>query len=122
MPGVPVILLSNPEDESLVANAISAGAADCIAKTENYIHRLKPVIEKEIRYQALSREKTDLSSREKRLRLIVECLPVGVAVIAPNGAFLAVNQAGLKQLGYAKLDLIVGKCGKKFIKLKGFYE
>jgi PAS domain S-box-containing protein len=114
-PGVPIILLTDPEDEVSIIDALSAGATDCIPKTNKYLHRLLPVVEREIRRGILAREKTDISSREERLRQIVERVPVGVSVIAPDGTFLAINQTGLKLMGAAQLNQIVGKNFLHFI-------
>jgi PAS domain S-box-containing protein len=108
-PDVPVILLINPEDEAAAIRAMNAGAADCIAKTDNYFDRLLPAVEREMQRRELVREKTALQSREDRLRQIVESLPVGVTVIAPDGTILAINRAGFKLLGAARLDQMVGK-------------
>ncbi|MEJ2245358.1 MAG: PAS domain-containing protein, partial [Acidobacteriota bacterium] len=114
-PGVPIILLTDPEDEVSIIDALNAGATDCIPKTNKYLHRLLPAIEREIRRRILTREKTDISSREERLRQIVERVPVGLSVIAPDGTFLAINQAGLKLMGAAQLNQIVGKNFLHFI-------
>ena len=114
-PGVPIILLTDPEDEVSIIDALSAGATDCIPKTNKYLHRLLPVVEREIRRGILAREKTDISSREERLRQIVERVPVGVSVIAPDGTFLAINQTGLQLMGAAQLNQIVGKNFLHFI-------
>ncbi len=109
MPEVPVILLSDPGDDETAVHAMRAGAADCIAKTGNYFHRLLLVLQREIARRELIRERTLLRSREERLRRIVESMPTGVTVIAPDGVFLAVNEAGLRLMGATRLDQIVGK-------------
>jgi PAS domain S-box-containing protein len=108
-PGVPVILLTDPANESVEVDAINAGATDCIAKTDQYLDRLLPIIEREIGRRQRTGETADSGSREDRLRQIVEKLPIGITVITPDGTFLAINQAGLKLLGAAKLDQIIGK-------------
>ena len=114
-PGVPIILLTDPEDEVSIIDALNAGATDCIPKTNKYLHRLLPAVEREIRRRILARERTDISSREERLRQIVERVPVGVSVLAPDGTFLAINQAGLRLMGAAQLNQIVGKNFLHFI-------
>ncbi|MBN2321532.1 MAG: PAS domain S-box protein, partial [Acidobacteria bacterium] len=121
-PGVPVILLTDPADETVEVDAINAGATDCIAKTDKYLNRLLPIIERELQRRKRTHEKSDSSSREDRLRQVVEKLPVGVAVIAPEGTFLAINQAGLKNLGAAKLDQIVGKKIQHLVEKKDHYR
>jgi PAS domain S-box-containing protein len=109
MPEVPVILLSDPGEEETAVQAMKAGAADCITRSGNYYHRMLLVLQKEIARRELIRERTALRSREERLRHIVESMPAGVTVIAQDGAFLAINDAGLKLIGAARLEQIVGK-------------
>jgi PAS domain S-box-containing protein len=108
-PDIPTILLSNPGDEEAAVQAMKLGAADCIVKTQNYVQRLLPAIEREIGRRELAREKAVIRSREDRLRQIVESMPVGVTVIAPDGTFLAINRAGLKLMGAAHIEQIIGK-------------
>ncbi len=108
-PDIPVILLSNPGDEDTAVQAMKLGAADCIVKTQNYVQRLLPAIEREISRRELARDKAAIRSREDRLRQIVEGMPVGVTVIAPDGTFLAINRTGLKLMGAAHIEQIIGK-------------
>jgi len=118
IPGVSVIVLYDPENESLEREAILAGATNCIARKENYYVRLMQVIEREARYQALCREKAEIFSRENRLRLIVESLPAGIAILAHNGTFLTVNQSGLRLLGFSELGQVVGKNIRELVTVK----
>ncbi len=108
-PEIPIILLAEHGNEQDAVQAMQAGASDCIIKTEGYIQRLIPAIERELKYRNLILERAALRAREERLRQIVESMPVGVTVIAPKGTFLAVNRAGLKLMGAARLDQIIGK-------------
>ena len=108
-PDIPTILLSNPGDEDTGIQAMKQGAADCIVKTQNYIQRLLPAIEREIGRRELTREKATIRAREDRLRQIVESMPVGVTVIAPDGTFLAINRTGLKHLGASHIEQVIGK-------------
>lgn len=108
-PDIPAIVLTNPGDEDTAIQAMKTGAADCIAKSGNYFHRLLPAAEREIGRRELAREKAALKSRENRLRQIVETMPVGVTVISSDGAFLAINRAGLKLMGATRLEQIIGK-------------
>ena len=109
VPGVPVILLTDPSEEAVEVDAVNAGATDCIAKTDLYLNRLLPIIEREIARRKQTGEKTNSDTREDRLRQIVEKFPIGISVLAQDGTFLAINQAGLNTLGAAKLDQVVGK-------------
>ncbi len=107
-PDTPLILLTEPEDEVIPIQALSAGASDCVTKKESYIQRLLPVVEREIKRRQIIREKEAGQSREESLRQVIETMPVGITVISPDGTFLAVNQAGLKLLGAERLDQIIG--------------
>ncbi|HSW39424.1 MAG TPA: PAS domain S-box protein, partial [Acidobacteriota bacterium] len=108
-PELPIILLTEPEDENMQIQAISSGAADCIAKTANYIKRLLPAVEREVRAREIIAEKNALKARGERLRQIVEAIPVGVCLIASDGTFLAINRAGLQNIGAARVDQVIGK-------------
>lgn len=109
MPGVSAIILTNPGDEDAAIEALKAGAANCIDKTEKYFLRLIPAIERELRIREQAREKASLKSREERLRQIVEMMPAGIAVIAPDGTCLAINRIGLSAIGATHIEQIVGK-------------
>jgi PAS domain S-box-containing protein len=108
-PDIPIIVLTDPGDEDGAIQAMQSGAADCIAKTKNYSPRLVAAVERELGRQELAREKVSLKSRQERLRLIVETMPVGVTVIALDGTFLAINRAGLKLMGVSQLEQVIGK-------------
>ena len=109
LPDIPIVLLINPGDEETAIQAMRAGASDCIAKTESCFLRLLPVIERENKRRELVRMRSALKSREERLRQIVETMPVGITVIAPDGTFLAINRTGLKLMGAERLEQIIGK-------------
>jgi len=109
VPDLPLILLTPPGDEETAIQAMRAGAADCIAKTESCGQRLIPTIGREIKRRELMRVRAALRSREERLRQIVETMPVGITVIATDGTFLAINRVGLKLMGAARLEQIIGK-------------
>jgi PAS domain S-box-containing protein len=109
VPELPIIFLSEVDDEQGLIQAMRAGASDCIAKTEGYLQRLTHAIEREVKHRESVLEKTALRAREERLRQIVENIPVGVTVIAPDGTFMAVNRAGLKLMGAVRLEQLVGK-------------
>jgi PAS domain S-box-containing protein len=108
-PDLSIILLADPEDEDIAYQAMEMGAADCIAKTHNYFQRLLPVILRELGRRQLAREKAAHQSKAERLRQILEIMPVGIAVIAPDGTFLAANRIGLKLMGATRTEQIVGK-------------
>jgi PAS domain S-box-containing protein len=108
-PDIPAIILTNPGDEDTAIQVMKAGAMDCIAKTEKFFARLLPAIERGIRLREQAREKASLKSREDRLRQIVENMPAGVTVIAPDGIVLSINRAGLNLMGATRIEQIAGK-------------
>ena len=108
-PDLSIILLTRPEDEDIAFQAMELGAADCIVKTSNYFQRLLPVIVRELGHRQLAREKAAYQAKEARLRQILEIMPIGVTIIAPDGTFLAANQIGLKLMGATRMEQIIGK-------------
>jgi PAS domain S-box-containing protein len=108
-PRIPVIALTEPGDEAAAIAALNAGAADSIPRTGQFPRRLLAAVEKAVRMGRLAREKEALKKQGERLRLIVETVPVGVALIAPDGSFLAVNRTGLERIGAHRSDQIIGK-------------
>lgn len=108
-PDVPTILLTSPGDEETANQAMRSGATDCISKTGDHIQRLLPAIARETGRLQLIREKTAHKSREDRLRQIVEIMPAGIMVIAPDGTFMAVNRNGLRLMGARRIEQIIGK-------------
>jgi PAS domain S-box-containing protein len=109
VPDVAIILLTEPGDEEIAIQALNMGATDCLAKTDSCFMRLLPAIEREIKHRELIRESTAIKTREERLRQIVETMPVGVTVIAPDGSILAINHVGLKLIGANRLEQVIGK-------------
>jgi PAS domain S-box-containing protein len=108
-PELSIILLTSPEDEDIAYQAMELGAADCIAKTSNYFQKLLPVIVRELGHRQLAREREVHQTKEARLRQILEIMPVGITVLAPDGTFLATNQIGLKLMGATRIEQIIGK-------------
>lgn len=108
-PGVAVMVLCEADDAPEAIKAMRAGAADCIVRKEGYEIRLLQAMAREVRYQALQREKEEILSRENRLRRVLECLPFGVVLLARSGTILSINRAGLGLFGFAEQGSIVGK-------------
>ena len=108
-PRIPVIALTEPGDEAAAIAALNAGAADSIPRTEQFPRRLLAAVERAVRMGRLAREKEALKKQGERLRLIVETVPVGVALVAPDGSFLAVNRTGHERIGAHRSDQVIGK-------------
>jgi PAS domain S-box-containing protein len=108
-PELSIIILTSTEDEDIAFQAMELGAVDCITKTSNYFQKLLPVIIRELGHRQLAREMAAHQAKEARLRQILEIMPVGITMIAPDGTFLAANQIGLKLMGSTRIEQIVGK-------------
>ena len=85
------------------------GIVGCVSKKDNYIKQLISVISREIGHLQVIRENAAHKSREDRLRQIVEIVPAGITMLAPDGTFLAVNRNGLRLMGATRVEQIVGK-------------
>lgn len=74
---------------------------------------------KELAADIVKREKTEkeLRESEEKIRLILETIPIGLAVSDINGRILSVNKATIKISGYSEAELI-GKKGHSFIVTK----
>jgi len=92
---VPFIFVSGTISEAAAVAAMSEGAADYIAKDN--LARLAPAIERELREAAGRRARRE---SDATLRTLVEHAPLGIYRSTPAGAFLSVNAALVRILGY----------------------
>jgi PAS domain S-box-containing protein len=91
-----------PTEKERPSDLLRAGLDSFISKRAGYAAQLGDTL-------LYAKDKAFLKSREERLRQIVEILPAGIAIIAPDGTFLAINRAGLSLMGAARSEQIVGK-------------
>jgi PAS domain S-box-containing protein len=91
-----------PDEKERPADLFKAGLDRFIPKRAGYAALLGD----ELLYV---KDKASLKSREERLRQMVELLPAGIAIIALDGTFLAINRAGLRLMGATRLEQIAGK-------------
>ncbi len=100
----PFILLTGLGDRAIDLEAMKAGAADYLVKGQLGA----PLLERSIRY-ALERTQTleTLRQSEERFRRLVQLSPETIAVFK-RGNLVYVNPAGVKLLGAASSDELVG--------------
>ncbi|MFZ3206870.1 MAG: PAS domain S-box protein, partial [Pseudomonas sp.] len=100
----PIILLTGQGDNQLDASAIELGAADYLVKGQFDSHQLA----RSIRY-AIDRSQATvrLADSEARYRMLFEANPEPIWVFSKaTMAFLAVNHAVTRFLGYAQSELL----------------
>ncbi len=102
---VPIIILTNNDDEELALRAIGTGAQDYFVKgkiDENVLVRAM--------WYAIERERADAALRESeaRYRTLVEHAPFCIHEIDLNGRFLSVNSAGAKLFDLSDEQQLIG--------------
>jgi PAS domain S-box-containing protein len=92
------------------ANALVGKEKDILRQySEVLIHKLES---KALELEEANRE---LSVRETHLKAIIENSPNCITLIAPDGTFLTMNEAGLRMLETDSAETIVGKCSYEVI-------
>ena len=108
-PDVPVLIVREKVDESVVAEALSLGAQDAVTLT--HIPRLQLVVGRELRTYRLDRalSSTLASAREakKQLQHIVEGSTDAIAQVQ-EGIIVDANPAWLALFGYSNPEEVVG--------------
>ena len=106
---IPIVVLTQPEDDELPERVVDAGAANCIPRTDGYVDRLLPIFEAAISHDQLAETSLALRSASSRLRAIIESQPVCLSEIAPDGRLLAMNVANLALVGAERLADVAGR-------------
>ncbi len=108
-PDVPVLIVREKVDESVVSEALALGAQDAVTLT--HIPRLQLVVGRELRTYRLDRalSSTLASAREakKQLQHIVEGSTDAIAQVQ-EGIIVDANPAWLALFGYSNADEVVG--------------
>jgi two-component system cell cycle sensor histidine kinase/response regulator CckA len=104
----PFIVVSGTIGEDMAVQMMKAGAHDYVLK--NNLSRLAPAVAREIRDARVRqrRRQTDeaLRQSEERFRAAFENAPIGMALVACDGRFTAVNDALCEILGYTSEELL----------------
>ncbi len=110
-PGVPIIVLSGLNDESLAVETVEAGAQDYLVKGEVDT----PLIVRAIRY-AIKRVEADNALAEERnlLRSVIDNLPDAIYVKDSEGRYMLDNVAHSKSLKAERMEEVVGRTAFDF--------
>jgi PAS domain S-box-containing protein len=107
-PDTPFIFVSGTIGEERAIQALKQGAIDYVLK-ENRA-RLVPAIERALREvedrEARRWAQRELEESEARFRFAMHFSPVGVALVAPDGRWLATNPALCDIVGYSEKELL----------------
>ena len=96
---LPVIVLTSSGSSDIATAALELGADDTVLKTGIFRRRLIATLRRVHQRLELTTQQAETKAREERLRQIVEHVPTGIAVIAADGAVLAMNAAALELFG-----------------------
>ena len=116
----PAIMVTGAGDESIAVQALKLGAHDYIVKdaTSGYMELLPTVIDQVFHKITLEREMAEseaaLKESESRYRCLVELSPDAIFVIT-QGRIAFSNDSGLKMLGAADPDSLIGQTQDAFV-------
>jgi PAS domain S-box-containing protein len=105
---IPFIVVSGCIGEETAVEMMKAGAKDYIMKDN--LSRLAPALERELRDSQALREQrrteAALHESDQRFHAAFENAAIGMALIAPDGNFLKVNNALCELTGYSEKELL----------------
>ena len=109
-PDTPFIFVSGTIGEERAIETLRHGAVDYVLKDNRA--RLAPAVERALK-EAQERESKrwamrKLEESEERFRFAMHYSSIGMALVDPNGRWLAVNPALCKILGYEESELLSG--------------
>jgi len=111
-PGMPIIILSDPDEQSLAISAVREGALDYLVRgninSQLLVRVLRYAFEREQLLSTLERQTKELNSSEKRLRRIIDENAEGIVLVDRKGDVRLVNSAAETILGLKK-ENIIGK-------------
>jgi PAS domain S-box-containing protein len=93
---VPIVLVTEQDDEQTALRALKLGATDYIRKASGYLYRLPRAIENACHLSRLRRETEALAESELRYRTLFESAPVGIWTTDPTGCYTTANPAALR--------------------------
>jgi PAS domain S-box-containing protein len=105
-PGLPVVVLSRVDDETIAAKTVRSGAQDYLVKGDVSAGLLV----RSLRY-ALERHRAEqaLAARERLLELVFDTEPECVKLLRPDGTIMTMNRAGLAMIEADALEQAVGR-------------
>jgi signal transduction histidine kinase len=103
LPEVPIVLLSDADQETLAWNAVQDGAQDYLVRgrfdAELLQRVLRHAIERQRLVGELERRVAELEASESRVRTLIERNADGVVILGPGGIVRFVNPAAEKLFG-----------------------
>jgi diguanylate cyclase (GGDEF)-like protein/PAS domain S-box-containing protein len=99
---IPVVVLSSLADVEEKARAFALCVADYIVKLPNPVEFVARVRAHSFAYAT----RRELRETKEELRLTLKHAPIGIALVAPDGQWLRVNDALCKIVGYTREDLL----------------
>lgn len=104
---IPIIIVSGTIGESVAVEAMKAGATDYVLKDR--LDRLPPIVERALieAHSRRERAQAEAALQESQLQFqqVFDYAPIGMALIAPDGRWLRVNQALCAMLEYQVEEL-----------------
>lgn len=98
----PFILMTSFGDETIAVNAMKAGAADYIIKSEHSFQGLPATSNRVLREWQLIQEKKTALEQQSRLTAILEATPDLICIADTDGYLTYLNDAGFNILGIAR--------------------
>ena len=98
----PFIVMTSFGDETIAVNAMKAGAADYIIKSEHSFHSLPLTSNRILREWQLIQDNKIAQQKQSRLTAILEATPDLICIANTDGYLTYLNDAGYKMLGISK--------------------
>ncbi len=109
-PQVPIIVITETEDDSLAKEAIHEGALDHLITSEINGRLLRRVIRYAMEHskvqKTLKKTEAELSEVNRRLSLTYEKSPNGMLLVAPDGHVVGANFSACRLLGRTEEEII----------------
>lgn len=106
---IPVLLIAQPDDESILLNAIRIGIqAYLIQDATSRFLTLLPALLDKIMHEAEERQAISelIDESDARFQQIFDQAPIGMALVSLEGKWLKINQSLCDILGYAESELL----------------
>ena len=107
---VPVVIMSEEENQEIAAQALRLGADDYIVKSRGYLYQLPIVLESAFNKVQLERERAALKASEYHFRLLIENISDLILVLDENGVVRYCSPSIERIVGFKPEETI----GKRF--------
>jgi PAS domain S-box-containing protein len=117
VPDVPFIFVTGSLGEEMAINALKTGATDFVLK--HHLATLPPAVHRALRqadFRVQRRQAEEaLQSSEEKYRSLVELSPDALFVVQSDERIIFINSAGVKLLGAAAPENLIGKSVREII-------